>query len=143
MPTRIVLDSTAIAALFFKDPFSEKIAKTITNYEEFHTLDFAYAEIGNVAWKRVHIFREDRDGVMRSLDMSSKFIEDNCDVIPSNKHLQDALRIALDNEITVYDALFLAVVKHFKTTLLTTDEKLYRKVKESKKIADLLTLPST
>lgn len=143
MSTRIALDSSTVAALFFKDPMSERVEQAITNYDQLHTLDLAYAEVGNVAWKRVHLFKEDTIHVSKSLDMALQFIQDNCDVSPCSNYLKEALTIAIDNGITIYDSLFLTLARHFKTRLLTVDEKLHDKISESKKMADLIALPQT
>ena len=141
MPTRIMLDSNIIAALYFKDPFSERVERTVANYDELHTLDLAYSEVGNVAWKRVCIFKEDAALISKSLDLAAKFIQNNCNISSSGDYLIDALHIGLDNRITIYDSLYLMVAMHLKIKLLTADEELYRKVHRLKKMENLVTLP--
>jgi len=38
MPTSIALDSMAVAALFFKDPYSQRVDEALEKYEKFHTV---------------------------------------------------------------------------------------------------------
>ncbi|AHC52504.1 hypothetical protein SUSAZ_05430 [Sulfolobus acidocaldarius SUSAZ] len=50
----MILDSSTIASVFFKDSFSERVRNLISSkiHEGCRTLDSAYAEVANVAWKR-------------------------------------------------------------------------------------------
>jgi predicted nucleic acid-binding protein len=52
MPGKMALDSCAIAAMFFKEEASERALKAATE-SDMITLELAFAEVGNVAWKRV------------------------------------------------------------------------------------------
>lgn len=138
-----MLDSTAIAAIFFPDPLSERIEQALVQYDEFHTVDLAYAEVGNVAWKRVRIFKEDRAHTVKSLKAALEFIQNDCKVVESKDVLQQALTFGLDNDITTYDAIFVVAANRLKTKVLSADEKLFRKMRlqKSKKVRNLVMLP--
>jgi predicted nucleic acid-binding protein len=144
MPTRVVLDSTVFAALFFSDPLSEETARAVNGYDEFYTIDLANAEVGNVAWKRIRIFHEERNQVMESLKAALIFIEDNCKVMPAKDFLPRAVIFGLEKDITVYDSLFLCAAEQLKTRLLSTDEGLFRKLQQrlSKEVPNLVQIPS-
>jgi len=42
--------------------------------------------------------------------------------------LEEALRYGLDNDITVYDAYYIVLAKHYDTIVYTADEKLLKKI---------------
>ena len=58
MPGRAVVDSSIIAAMFFKEEASPKVLSFSADYDII-TLDLAIAEFGNVAWKQVILYGED------------------------------------------------------------------------------------
>ena len=81
MQDRVVLDSSVMAALFFfRDSSSEKAADAIVE-KDLITVDLAIAEVGNVAWKRVVHFEEDRELTDQALQRCIAFILEACDLI--------------------------------------------------------------
>ncbi len=138
---KIVLDSSAIAALFFKDPFSNAVERTLKHYDEYYTVDFAVAEVTNVAWKRITLFSEDQEIIKKALDSAINFIETLCYVASTNKLYKDALNIGVNTRITIYDAAFLALANALKTKLLTCDTKLKNRLTGTKYF-DLLQYPT-
>jgi predicted nucleic acid-binding protein len=80
MQDKIVLDSSVIAAIFFKEEASEKAEKAAMNYTLI-TLDLAVAEVSNVAWKRVVFFQETNEIIFNALRKSIDFIIGACEVI--------------------------------------------------------------
>jgi len=50
MPDNVVLDSSVIAAIFFKEKASERAEKVAEKYRLI-TVDVAVPEVANVAWK--------------------------------------------------------------------------------------------
>ena len=137
-----MLDSGAIAALFFNDPYSESVETAIYKYESFHTVDFALAEVCNVAWKRVKIFGEDINTCTKALSLARDFVENACQVTESRELMRQALEIAVEENINAYDSLFLALAKRARSKLLTTDRPLHRKLLDSKKVSGITILPS-
>jgi predicted nucleic acid-binding protein len=136
-----VLDSTAIAALFFEDPYSDSIEKTLKTFDKFYTLDLAFAEVCNVAWKRIRLFKEDYTVTSRALSEATDFVQNVCHVTESREILGSSLELGVKHDIGVYDCLFLALAKRLKLRLLTTDEKLHKKLTASKELANLTLLP--
>lgn len=137
----MALDSGAIAALFFKDPFSDKVESALGDYGHFYTLDLAFAEICNVAWKRVKAFGDDAGTSLRALVLARDFVDNACQVVSGRELLHQALELAVEEDIPAYDSLYLALAAKSKTKLLTTDEKLHRKVEGSSRISGLTFLP--
>ncbi|MEQ9715143.1 MAG: type II toxin-antitoxin system VapC family toxin [Candidatus Asgardarchaeum sp.] len=129
---KIVLDSSIIAALFFKDPFSEAAEKSLKRYDEYYTVDFAAVEIANVAWKRVTLFNESRKIIEEALDDAINFIETLCCVVSSYKIYRNAFNIGIATKIPIYDALFLALANILNSKLLTCDTKLKNSLRKTK-----------
>lgn len=95
--------------------------------KRFITVDLAYAEVSNVAWKRCMFSHENMKISREALTGCITFISDVCDVIPARDLMPDAFTAAHTYSITVYDALFLAAAQKYKVPLLTLDTKLYEK----------------
>ncbi len=123
MPTKYVLDSSVIAAIFFQEPSSEKASKAVQNCE-LVTVDLARVEVANVAWKRVTLFNEDQQITKRALQMTMEFIETACEVIPTTELMKKSFQIALDEKISFYDALFVSASLREEIPLLTLDQRL-------------------
>jgi predicted nucleic acid-binding protein len=136
-----VLDSTAIAALFFKDPYSDRMDGAIKAYDMMHTLDLAYSEVANVAWKRACLFGEQLDTCRHALELAEEFMQSTCNVIEARGLVDEALRLGFEERIAVYDSLFLAAARRNSAKVLTTDEKLHAKVQRSKELHGLTLLP--
>ncbi len=91
------------------------------------TADIAFAEAGNVLWKHIKMVRisrsetTDRANLLRALINSSK-------VYRSDDLLSSSLELAINYDITIYDALFLSLAIQLDTDLVTTDRKLYEKL---------------
>lgn len=133
MPDKIVLDSSVIAAIFFKEEASER-AESVAEKHEIITVDVAAAEVGNVAWKRVVFFNESRKNTLKSLKKCIEFIMNVCDVINLQELAENGFEIAVAEKITFYDALFVAASKREKIPLLTLDKKLYEKLHEKRNV---------
>lgn len=133
MPDKVVLDSSVIAAIFFKEQASERAERVAENHE-LVTVDIAVAEVANVAWKRVVLFSESREVTLKALKRCTDFIISVCDIITSQELLESGFEIALADRITLYDALFVAASEREKVSLLTLDKKLYEKIQEKRNV---------
>ncbi|MHB1907589.1 MAG: type II toxin-antitoxin system VapC family toxin [Nitrososphaerales archaeon] len=138
----IVLDSSAIASIFFKDRLEKQVVETIENYERFKTLDIAFAEIASVAWKSVVIFKQSFQVTSEALKQATSFIQDNCDVVSSREVISEAFELGTKHNIQVYDSSFLSLARKLECKVLTTDERLHNKVKEIKELRGLTILGS-
>ncbi len=128
----IVLDSSVIAALFFPEPYSDWAEDIVRNYDYLYTIDLAYAEVMNVAWKKIVRFKLDQNTILTALDKALGFISNVCEVIEAKTIWKNAIKIAIETEITSYDALFLALSLMKKIKLTTIDKKLAEKLMNSK-----------
>ena len=125
----IVLDSSVIAALFFPEQYSSWAENIVKKAEILYTVDIAYAEVMNVAWKRISLLKEAEKDIILSLDDAIGFINEVCTVIETKKLFKQAINIAVNNKITVYDALFIALAKKKKTKLASLDKQIIAKLK--------------
>lgn len=135
MPSKYVLDSSIIAAIFFSEKSSSKAAHKVEN-SELVTVDLARAEVANVAWKRVNLFDQDQEVITQALKMSMDFIETSCEVIPTRELVEDSFQIVLKENISFYDSLFLAASQLENVPLLTLDKKL----KKASKMVEIITI---
>ena len=133
MPDRVILDSSVITAIFFKEESSERAERVAESYKLI-TIDLALAEVANVAWKRAVFFNESKKVVLKALRRGIDFIVGACEVITSRELIEDAFEIAIADKITIYNSLFIAASEREKVPLLTTDEKLYEKVKSKRSV---------
>jgi predicted nucleic acid-binding protein len=141
MSSEIILDSSAVSALFFRDPYSDRVEAALKKFDGFVTLDLAFVEVGNVAWKRTSLFKEDYATNSKALSAATEFIVSACRVIESREMLPEALEVAVKHGIPIYDALFLALASGTGTRLLTTDEKLHQKASGIQELKNLTLLP--
>lgn len=133
MPDNVVLDSSVIAAIFFKEEASERAEKVAEKYRLI-TVDAVVPEAANVAWKRIVHFNEPEEMTKTALKACTDFIANVCKVISSQTLLEASFEIAVRDRITVYDSLFIAASEKEKVPLLTTDKKLYNNLCEKRNV---------
>lgn len=124
MHDNVVLDSSIIAAIFFPEKISGKSLAIAENHDCI-TVDLAYAEVANVAWKRICHTGQDTASVKDMLGECTAFIRETCQVLPAQDLIPSAYDLACIHRITVYDALFLAAAVHCASPLVTADKKLH------------------
>lgn len=133
MPDNVILDSSVIAALFFRDIASEKASDAIAE-KDLMALDLSMAEVGNVAWKRAAHFQEDSELTRSALQECMGFIREACTLIRASDLICEAYEIAVEDKIAFYDSLFVAACEKENAPLLTLDRKLYEMVREKRNV---------
>jgi len=134
MPDKVVLDSSVIAAIFFPEDEVSERAQEVAAKNDLITLDLAVAEVGNVAWKRAILYKEDKDRTLAALQDCRNFIADSCMLIRSFDLVEEAFEISVENKIAFYDSLFLAAADKERAPLFTLDKKLHEKVKAKRNV---------
>jgi predicted nucleic acid-binding protein len=129
MPDKVVLDSSVIAAIFFPEDSLSERSEEVAAKNDLITLDLAIAEVGNVAWKRAVLFKEDKSTTQAALQDCRDFIAGSCTLLRSFDLLEDAYEISVEDKIAFYDSLFLAAADKEQAPLFTLDKKLYEKAK--------------
>jgi len=129
MHDSVVLDSSIIAAIFFPEKITGK-SLAIAESHDCITVDLAYTEVANVAWKRISHDGQAAAMVKTVLGESTAFIRETCQVLPAPDLVPAAYNLACRHRITVYDALYLAAAVQCSVPLVTADKKLHLAAKE-------------
>ena len=133
MPDEVVLDSSLIAAMFFKEDASMRAQDAASN-SDLITLDLAIAEVGNVAWKQVVLCGADKDKTLVAFKKCQSFISEACELVRAEDLTIRAYNIAVETRTAFYDSLFLAAAEARQVPLLTLDRKLYEKARSTRNV---------
>lgn len=123
MNDKIVLDSCVIAAIFLPETITGKAIDAAYDHTCI-TVDLAYTEVANAAWKRAVHAGNDPGTVKASLDNAIAFIRETCEVIPAHDLIIPAWDLSCHHRITIYDALFVAASILNNAPLVTVDKRL-------------------
>ena len=126
MPDEAVLDTGVIVAIYFKEEGSMRAKKVAMEHRPI-TVDLAFAEAGNAAWKRVAVFGKDKGVIWASLSRCFEYIS-SCTLIQASELADAAFSVAIEDQIAFYDALFVAASELKQVPLYTLDKKLYEKI---------------
>ena len=129
---KVVVDSSVVIKWFVVEPLST-VARRILDEYQTGTLvllapDLLYAEVGNVVWKK-HRFQG-----MAAADAKQiidEFQKLTFSVTSAKDLLDEAYRLAVTHQRTVYDALYMALSMHEKCPYVTADEKLVNAVRSA------------
>ncbi|MCQ5340551.1 MAG: type II toxin-antitoxin system VapC family toxin [Candidatus Methanomethylicia archaeon] len=114
-----VIDSSALVKYFSREVGWEKVGEVIS--EGVVTLDLAIKELSNALWKKVLRSEMNHEIAMRII---RDIVEGKPFPIETQeRYLLDAFEIAVKSNVTVYDALFIAMAKRKSLELVTCDEK--------------------
>ena len=133
MPDEVVLDSSVIAAMFFKEDASVRALDAAAK-SDLITLDLAIAEVGNVAWKQVVLCGADKDQTLVAFKKCQSFISEACELVRAEDLTIRAYNIAVETRTAFYDSLFLAAAEARQVPLLTLDRKLYEKARSTRNV---------
>ncbi len=130
MPTEIVVDSSVVAALVTPEQYSDWASKKLSEYNDFHALDLNYYEVANaIKYKKSERF--DAKDTLKAFNQATEIL-DLYAVHNFSEVINNALAIAIELNITVYDAAFLALAQKLNAKLLTLDQKLVKKIEGTK-----------
>lgn len=124
----LILDSNILVKLIMNEPCSKEarisIADLLKRGCTLHTVDIALPEGLNVIWKHSKLFRDlDPKEMSQATDDFIK-IYGGMNIVAAREISKEAMGIALIQNITVYDALYVAAAKKLSGTLYTADQKL-------------------
>jgi predicted nucleic acid-binding protein len=130
MPAEIVVDSSVVAALVTPEEHSDWASKRLLEYDDFHALDLNYYEVANaIKYKQSDRFSA-KDAVKaftQAAEMMDLYAIHNFSEV-----INDAMVLAIELNITVYDAAFLSLAEKIDAQLLTLDQKLVKKLEGTK-----------
>ena len=129
-PLRCVVDASVAIKLFVAEAESAKADALFAHLAgdpdaRFYAPSLLYAECANILWKYVRRFGYDRTEAERSL---ARLMTLAIDCVDIKDVVAEAHRMAMTCDITVYDACYAATAKQRGAPLITTDERLARKL---------------
>jgi len=121
----IVIDSSAFSKFLMKEEGWEKVIPYLDPRLEPHAVDMLIIETTNVIWKYMRKYRLiTREQALGLYEQMRKLIEEEVIILePSEKYLQEALKIAMDYDLSIYDSLFLAQARNLRAELITSDKR--------------------
>ena len=129
---KIVVDSSVVIKWFVTEPLSEEARRVLEGYQSgaltLIAPDLLAAEIGNIVWKKFRLqglAKQDAEQIIAA------FRELNIELTPNVELLEDALRIAMTHERTVYDSMYIALSEREKCVFITADERLVNAVSKA------------
>jgi len=134
---KLVLDSSVVAKLFFKEAGSDSAIKLMEFGDaldiEFLASDLVIYEVGNTIWKNL------RKKKMKGSRYIKQLFLLNIEFIPVDDNLaSEAISQAQDNDITYYDGVHVALSKKNQAPLVTQDKELLKKFKTALPIEGIL-----
>ncbi|GAB6102837.1 type II toxin-antitoxin system VapC family toxin [Thermococcus atlanticus] len=116
----IVIDASVLVKVLLKEPGWE----SVTIDPETATLDYALVEGMNAIWKAVKQGRTTNEGA-KNLITVLKLLGDGMLLFRAENFFERGLEIALSGNITIYDALYIALAEALNAEFLTADERQY------------------
>jgi predicted nucleic acid-binding protein len=100
----------------------------VTNYLKkgytLYTVDLALAECLNVIWKHANLLSDLKAEDAKSAVEDLIKVYDDLNIVTAREIAIETLKIAFTQNVTVYDALYIAVALKVNGTLYTADQKL-------------------
>ena len=131
----MILDASVIAKWFLEEEGTEKSLRIRDKYFkgeiDIVVPDLLIYEVLNVL--RYRDFNEEEiDKAMNSLFSMDIFFVD-----PSKRGMSSTTKIALEEDLTIYDATYVSLSDQFETKLITADKELHNKTKEAHNVQNL------
>jgi predicted nucleic acid-binding protein len=119
-----------IAALVTPEEYSNWASKTLSDYDSCHVLDLNFYEVANaIKYKVSDRFsaKDAENALAQSVELMNLYT-----VHSFFEVIADAMSLALELNITVYDAAFLSLAEKKDMRLLTLDRKLAKNLQGTK-----------
>ncbi len=121
----LVIDASVVIKFYIPEILSDKSAEVMTRVAKGELMlcapELLYPETGNILWKkqcRHELTPAEVDEIVDAITALPLRIESSMPVMPL------AVSIAMYSGITVYDAMYMAVARIYKTKMITADKKL-------------------
>ena len=101
---------------------------TLPDFSESATINLALYEIGNAVWKQVHLTKRLNQSQGEKIILSASLLIEKMKYI--NIDVVNALKIAVKEGLTFYDASYLQIAYSTKSELITDDKKLRDKAEK-------------
>ena len=120
-----VIDTSALVKFVITEEHSDLVRQIISVHEaseiQLISPNFLLVECANVLWKNALRTGDPIEDVIAALNNLRGI---NIRLVPQEDLLEDALRLALGVDITVYDALYCALAQRENAEIITEDRSL-------------------
>ena len=127
----VVMDSSVAIKWFVTEPYSTESRKILDGYKagDINLLapDLINAEVGNIIWKKHHVQDLSAEDAQEIIET---FQSVTIEFTPSAVLMDEAYRLAIAHERTVYDMMYVALSKREKCRFVTADERLVNAIGE-------------
>ena len=129
---KIVVDSSIVIKWFVTEPLSDAAHRVLNSYQSgaitFLAPDLLNAEVGNIIWKKHRFHGLAKTDAEQIIDA---FRELTIEFAATSELLENAFRLAVEHERTVYDSLYLALSEREQCPYVSADEKLVNAISKS------------
>ena len=139
MSAEVLVDSSVFAALVTPEEHSDWASANAEEHDYLHILDLNYYEVANAL--RYKISEKFSPNDASQAFAKAQELLNQCAIHGFSEVATNALRLALELNITVYDAAFLSLAGKLDLQFLTLDERLAKKL-EGTKYYTLLDFPT-
>jgi len=127
----LVLDASVIAKWFKYEEGREKALEIRDNFisdqEQITFPDLLILELANLLrFSRIY----NQADIIKAVESIENMDIDI--VVPTFEVIKDSVRMAVENDLTVYDAVYISLAESLGCDFITADEKLHQKVKKLK-----------
>ena len=120
-----VIDTSALIKFVIAEEYTDLVRQIVSLHEsseiQLIAPNFLLVECANVLWKNALRTGESFEDVMVALNDLQGI---NIGLVPQEDLLEDALRLALNVETTVYDALYCVLAQRENAEIITEDRRL-------------------
>ena len=119
----IVIDASTLAKFILREENWEKVYEVLS--KETISVDHVVKEVANAIWKHYSIYKAcSLDVAVKRFQLLRKIIDEELVSLESElKYLDKAFEIAAQNDISVYDALYIAQAITRSIPLATSDKR--------------------
>lgn len=114
-----VVDSSSLVKFFSREEGWDRVKEIML--QGVVTLDLAIKEVASALWKKVA--RNEMTYDTATVTLRDLLEEKAIPVFSQDRYLIQAFQIALNENITIYDALFIALAKELKAELIMSDKR--------------------
>ncbi len=128
-----VLDANILVKLVTEEPHSKnvrRIVKELSLKAPPLTVDIALSEALNAVWKHATVHKDLSYNEALGSGRDLKRIYERLNHVSAGEICIEALKYALDRNITIYDSLYVTLARSRGVPLVTCDSQLKEKVKE-------------
>ena len=119
--TAIVVDASALVKYLLREEGWEAVSRAV-RAQPLYTVDHAVKEVANALWKHYMRKLADRGTVLKVGKAFWRLVEAEAVVVEDERrYVELAFSIALEDGVTVYDALYIAQSVEKNAKLLTAD----------------------